>query len=967
VSGILRKALRDLIQRKVRSALTLAGVLIGVAGVVAIVSTGRNLARAQAAAYADPQSAIRLSDQWRGNFQLMPPTWTTYTTQDGLGTNAVATLALGPDGRVWAGTYGGLSVWDGERWMTYATAHGLGDDWVTAVAAAPDGTIWIGTYGGGLSRIAPKFKVQGQESWSETWESFTRANSGLQSDWVAALAVAGNGAVWVGTYGGGVSRVTRTGDELTWQTFTRANSGLAGDWITTLAVAPDGTTWVGTHGHGLSRFDGGSWTTVRSNDGLASDFITALAADGKRLWVGTDEGLSLFDGQGWKTYTPKDGLPDRPVLALAPAGDGSLWVGTPKGAAHFDGQKWKTFTTADGLAHDYVSAIVLDPQGDVWFGTLRGVSKLGRPGTHPPSPYPVVFIHGWHGSVEEEDPQLRFLRRWLERDGFQVFYATGIRADQTLNQNARRLAQFIADVRARTGAPKVHLIGHSMGGLNARAYVESALYQDDVASVTTLGSPHAGVYLWRDFLVREIDGGSAEPSARELLPEHMTLFNRTHTRPPDVPYYLLAGDITRQGGLEFLDFWPPSDGIITLWSAHALDGPDVHRFTTSDVHGWAAGTVELGFSSYLWPDDTYRGYLRNPLRFGVSLTEGEPPVSPQDRPVPAQRTPYVFGELTPGQVISHSVTVDPAQQARFILLWRAGQVGFRLMEPGGRVIDLQVAREDEQMDYYDLQAEIFANLAVYAVRQPTPGRWTLVLDGADLERPTDYGAYVEVDSPVELAVETDAQSYPPGAGISVQATFSRQGEPIQGGRVEARVAGLDAPPVALLDDGAHGDGLAGDGIYANVVRAPWAGGYHPLVVTARALEAERAATTIVVVRPASARLTGAFADRPEDTDHDGRFDRLWVDVGVEVRQSGDFGVSVGLAGVTTTTLPVKLAAGQHTVHVPVSGRAIAYAARDGPYTVNVSLMDTSGAAVEVDAAPAAFRTRPYRHDDFRRP
>jgi len=50
--------------------------------------------------------------------------------------------------------------------------------------------------------------------------------------------------------------------------------------------------------------------------------------------------------------------------------------------------------------------------------------------------------------------------------------------------------------------------------------------------------------------------------------------------------------------------------------------------------------------------------------------------------------------------------------------------------------------------------------------------------------------------------------------------------------------------------------------------------------------------------------------------------------------------------------------------VPVSGQAIAYAARDGPYTVSITLMDTSGAAVEVDAAPAAFRTRPYRHAAF---
>jgi putative ABC transport system permease protein len=57
MSSILLKAYRDLTRRRLRSLLTLTGIIIGVAGVVAIVSTGRNLAGAQAAAYADASQA----------------------------------------------------------------------------------------------------------------------------------------------------------------------------------------------------------------------------------------------------------------------------------------------------------------------------------------------------------------------------------------------------------------------------------------------------------------------------------------------------------------------------------------------------------------------------------------------------------------------------------------------------------------------------------------------------------------------------------------------------------------------------------------------------------------------------------------------------------------------------------------------------------------------------------------------
>lgn len=55
--ALFRKAYRDVTQRRVRSLLTLLGILIGVGGVVAIVSTGQNLARAQQAAYADASQA----------------------------------------------------------------------------------------------------------------------------------------------------------------------------------------------------------------------------------------------------------------------------------------------------------------------------------------------------------------------------------------------------------------------------------------------------------------------------------------------------------------------------------------------------------------------------------------------------------------------------------------------------------------------------------------------------------------------------------------------------------------------------------------------------------------------------------------------------------------------------------------------------------------------------------------------
>lgn len=50
----------------------------------------------------------------------------------------------------------------------------------------------------------------------------------------------------------------------------------------------------------------------------------------------------------------------------------------------------------------------------------------------------------------------------------------------------------VQKVKELTGAEKVVLIGHSMGGLAARSYVQSARYADDIMEIITIDTPHLG-------------------------------------------------------------------------------------------------------------------------------------------------------------------------------------------------------------------------------------------------------------------------------------------------------------------------------------------------------------------------------------------------------------------------------------------------------------------------------------------
>jgi ligand-binding sensor domain-containing protein len=148
-----------------------------------------------------------------------------------------------------------------------------------------------------------------------------------------------------------VSRFDPLAEGEAWTTYTEED-GLASNWVYAIAVDGEGALWFGTDS-GVSRFDGQTWTTYTAEDGLAADEITAMAVDGEgALWFGTNgsgwspmfggplgSGVSRFDplaeGEAWTTYTSEDGLAGDSVHTIAVDGEGALWFGTSNGVSRF--------------------------------------------------------------------------------------------------------------------------------------------------------------------------------------------------------------------------------------------------------------------------------------------------------------------------------------------------------------------------------------------------------------------------------------------------------------------------------------------------------------------------------------------------------------------------------------------------------------------------------------------------------
>ncbi|MGZ4594426.1 MAG: esterase/lipase family protein [Actinomycetes bacterium] len=138
---------------------------------------------------------------------------------------------------------------------------------------------------------------------------------------------------------------------------------------------------------------------------------------------------------------------------------------------------------------------------------------------------PILLVHG----MVDNRSIFTVLRRALQRRGFRrVLSLNYSPLTGDVRQAAERLSARVEELCAETGFERIHVIGHSMGGLIARYYVQCLGGDDRVHTLVTLGSPHNGTlpaYLVPHRLGRQLRPGS--DVVRELAlpaPECRTRF-----------------------------------------------------------------------------------------------------------------------------------------------------------------------------------------------------------------------------------------------------------------------------------------------------------------------------------------------------------------------------------------------------------------------------------------------------------
>ena len=306
----------------------------------------------------------------------------------------IRSIASGDDGALWVGTYeDGLARLDPAagaiRWYRNRPndARSLSNDSIRTLFFDAAGALWIGTDGGGLNRYDPV--ADAFEHVRQDPADF----SSLSDDHVVSIFQDRGGVMWVGTYVGVNTWNPRIG---TFATVSRRNGGpneLTNNYVTAFAMTGDGALWIGTAGGGLNRMDPktGALSALRHSikepTSLGDDRVFSLAAEGATgLWVGTRSGgvnrLDTATGRFRRfVHDPTDpgSLSFDGVTSLLLDRRNTLWVGTYLGGLNVFDRATSTFRhfrhdDADpaSLCSDRVVALVEDRSGRIVIGTHGG-------------------------------------------------------------------------------------------------------------------------------------------------------------------------------------------------------------------------------------------------------------------------------------------------------------------------------------------------------------------------------------------------------------------------------------------------------------------------------------------------------------------------------------------------------------------------------------------------------------------
>jgi pimeloyl-ACP methyl ester carboxylesterase len=458
-------------------------------------------------------------------------------------------------------------------------------------------------------------------------------------------------------------------------------------------------------------------------------------------------------------------------------------------------------------------------------------------------PKPVVLIGGYFTKPED----FRLYEDYLKRTHIDwtatpvgSFSGVGKAIDPmiSIGENARELETHIRYLRQRFNAWHVDAVAHSTGGLIARYYVHQFMKdvytnRAEIAHLVMLGTPNNGSPCAHIFRKNNLIMGRPTLPMSQLLPGPMQIFNRDIYKRNRTRFSALAGTVSPITCVSFQEgdgFTPAVSAAYNIDDSMYIRLP--HQSLTSEhvFKNFVKQRLALDPATARAEEASFNGQnfpaRENPAVINSAATNAFPNIpatwqasagramfsdplanADDDTPAPGVTLDTVV-KVPAGKSTEIDVPVLTGARAAIVLAADAN-VTATLTDARGKIIGISAGAEAGQ---------IFRSIAV---EKPSAGNLKLRLENAGAEESTALVAAWTDTDPLQFTLT----AAPNAAGqIALQAKLTLSESPVTGAVIRGSVS-RQKTEIVFYDDGKHGDGAAGDGIYGAILPKPPKGDY----------------------------------------------------------------------------------------------------------------------------------------------
>ena len=260
-------------------------------------------------------------------------------------------------------------------------------DFVQTLHSDAKGNVWIGAAGGGVYHFNETHPLNASGTIGKYSQYSLSANGRLSDDYVMSIAKANGGGVWVGTWSGGLNKISENGGVTIFDSAILKKAPLVA-----LYQDKEGVLWIGSRGAGFfkaivknERLDITVYQSGKDKKSLSNNFINTIYEDhAGSLWIGSEGGLDLFDRRT-ETFTSHaflDGSNNDVVVGILEDEKGALWLSHWNGLTQFDPLSenllLNNYDVSDRLQGGffYNNVCFKDEEGNLFFGGSNGFNVI---------------------------------------------------------------------------------------------------------------------------------------------------------------------------------------------------------------------------------------------------------------------------------------------------------------------------------------------------------------------------------------------------------------------------------------------------------------------------------------------------------------------------------------------------------------------------------------------------------------